>query len=244
MPCDPHRMEKDARSYRTGPRPLSQKQALNLAELQWHRLRDACVSPEGPLLSGKTDTQPRTTSQTPRAPATAGITQLCNVSTSRPGQSFSMLPGLSRKQLSGCRGCMSLWAAEADTGLSALRRGFRPRTGGTRHRQSWPGSSSTGTATSPTPVLLTARQWLHRQGHEAYQAGGRAVHSTAEGKAFPEAAELTCTSHWQRWTHGPASHREGHFSAAPLCTGQSWSSVGREHGAGAGTFAPQELCTL
>lgn len=97
-----------------------------------------------------------------------------------------------------------------------------------RHRQSWPGSNSTGTATSPIPVLLTARWWLHRQGHEVYQAGGRAVHGPAEVKAFPEAPELTCRSHWQRWAHGPASHREGHVSAAPWCAGQSWSSVGRK----------------
>lgn len=58
MPYDPHRMRKDARGYRTGPRPLSQKQALNPAELRWHRLRKTCVSLEGPLLSGQRNLLP------------------------------------------------------------------------------------------------------------------------------------------------------------------------------------------
>lgn len=56
MPYDPH--QKDARGYRTGPLPLSQKQALNPAKLRWHRLREACVSSEGPLLSGQRNLLP------------------------------------------------------------------------------------------------------------------------------------------------------------------------------------------
>lgn len=105
---------------------------------------------------------------------------------------------------------------------------FRPVTGGiqaqavlARQQLHW---NSDLTHSCP----LDCRRWLHRQGHEVYQAGGRAVHGTAEVKAFPEAPELTCRSHWQRWAHGPASHREGHVSAAPWCGGQSWSSVGRK----------------